>query len=155
MVNTNEAGKEFIQGMFTKDQSFGEPCLIIEEPYPASAVANEDSIVIKTSKEKFLNILKEFPEILLRFTQVFAKRIYNKSIIAKEIAIYNPEHRIFTILNLFKKNISENNRKKLKVEISRQQIADMTGLRVETVIRTIKTLQKKDKIKIEKGKIYM
>lgn len=155
MVSINETGKEFIQGVFTKGQSFGEPVLIIEAPYPASAVANEDSIVIKISKENFLNILKEFPEILFRFTQVLAKRIYYKSIIGKEIAIYNPEHRIYTILSLLKKNISASYLKKFKIEISRQQIADMAGLRVETVIRTIRSLQKKDKIKIEKGKIYM
>jgi CRP-like cAMP-binding protein len=155
MVNTNEVGKEFIQEMFLKDQSFGEPLLITEVPYAASALANEDSIIIRVSKEDFLKILDEFPGILLEFVQVFANRIHNKSIIAKEIAIYNSEHKIFTILNLYKKKNAGNNLKKFKVDISRQQIADMIGLRVETVIRTVSSLQRKDKLKIEKGKIYM
>lgn len=155
MVNTNDKGKEFIQGIFTKNQSFGEPVLFIDQPYPAGAVANENSVVIKIRKQSFLNIVDEFPEILLSFTQVFAKRIYNKSIIAKEMALHNPEHRIFTVLNLFKKNTPGIKKKRFKIDMSRQQIADMTGLRVETVIRTIKALQKKNRIKIERGKIFL
>jgi len=155
MVNVNISGKEFIQGMFTKSQSFGEPVLIIDEVYPATAVVCEDSSIIKLDKAKFLNILYNYPDILLQFVQLFAKRIYDKTIISKEIAIHDPEHRIIKILNLVKKNIAGQARRKFKVEISRQQIADMTALRVETVIRTIKVLQKKEQIIIIKGKIYM
>jgi CRP-like cAMP-binding protein len=41
-----------------------------------------------------------------------------------------------------------------KIKLTRQQIADMTGLRVETVIRTIKQLEEKGEVTIEKGKVY-
>jgi CRP-like cAMP-binding protein len=41
-----------------------------------------------------------------------------------------------------------------KVDLSRQQLADMLGLRVETVIRAIKKLQDKSIIIVKKGKIY-
>jgi CRP/FNR family transcriptional regulator, cyclic AMP receptor protein len=154
MVSVNDTGKEFIQGIFKAGDSFGEPVLIIDEPYPATAVANEDSIIIKLNKEFFLDILKENPDIHFRFSQVLAKRIYHKSLIAKEISTYGPEHRIFSVLKIFKKDYNLNG-EAYKVELSRQQIADMTGLRVETVIRSIKKLQEKKLIKIQKGKIYM
>jgi CRP/FNR family transcriptional regulator, cyclic AMP receptor protein len=154
MVSVNDTGKEFIQGIFKAGESFGEPVLIIDEPYPATAVANEDSIIIKLNKESFLDILKENPDIHFHFSQVLAKRIYHKSLIAKEISTYGPEHRIFSVLNIFKKD-SNLNGEAYKVQLSRQQIADMTGLRVETVIRSIKKLQEKKLIKIQKGKIYM
>lgn len=154
MVSVNDTGKEFIQGIFKPGDSFGEPVLIIDEPYPATAVANEDSIIIKLNKDFFLDILKENPDIHFRFSQVLAKRIYHKSLIAKEISTYGPEHRIFSVLKIFKKDYNVNG-ESYKVELSRQQIADMTGLRVETVIRSIKKLQEKKLIKIQKGKIYM
>jgi CRP-like cAMP-binding protein len=44
---------------------------------------------------------------------------------------------------------------KLKVELSRQRIADMVGLRVETVIRAMKQLEQKGLISIQKGKVYV
>ena len=40
------------------------------------------------------------------------------------------------------------------VEITRQQIADLTGLRVETVIRAIKSLEKKGEVTIKDRKVY-
>jgi CRP-like cAMP-binding protein len=42
----------------------------------------------------------------------------------------------------------------LKIELTRQQIADMTGLRVETVIRSIRELERNGHLKIERGKVY-
>lgn len=155
MVSVNESGKEFIQGMFKAGDSFGEPVLLIDEVYPATAVANEDSVVIRLQKNVFLNILKENHDIHLSFTRVLAKRIHQKSLIAKEISTYGPEHRIFSILTMLKKNSGIVNEAPYKIESSRQEIADMTGLRVETVIRAIRKLQKKDLINIQKGKIYM
>ena len=41
------------------------------------------------------------------------------------------------------------------VPYTRQQIADMTGLRVETVIRTVSRLKEEGKISVIKHKIYL
>lgn len=41
-----------------------------------------------------------------------------------------------------------------KLLLTRQQLANMTGLRVETVIRTIKDLEEKKIVSIQKGKVY-
>lgn len=41
-----------------------------------------------------------------------------------------------------------------KIDFTRQQMADLTGLRVETVIRAIKALEKKGTIKIINRKVY-
>lgn len=155
MVSVNDTGKEFIQGIFKAGESFGEPVLLIDELYPATAVANENTLVIRLDKKSFLNLLKQNPEIHFCFSQVLAKRIYNKSLIAKEISTYGPEHRIFSILKILKKNNKSLKDEAYKVEFSRQQIADMIGLRVETVIRSIRKLKEKELIKIQKGKIYM
>lgn len=154
MVNINDDGKEFIQGIFKPGESFGEPVLLIDEPYPASAVANEDCILIRITKQNFIQLLKEYPDIHLSFSQVLSRRLYTKSLMSKEISSYGPEHRIQTLLQILKKNISTANADKLKVDLSRQQIADMTGLRVETVIRCIKKMQEKGVLNIEKGKVY-
>ena len=154
MLNINEDGKEFIQGIFNRGESFGEPVLLIDEPYPASAVANEDCVLIRITSQNFIHLLKEYPDIHLRFTQVLAKRLHNKSVMSKEISSHGPEHRINALLQMLKKNINPVNPEKAKVDFSRQQIADMTGLRVETIIRCIKKMQVKGVLNIEKGKVY-
>lgn len=155
MVNTNADGKEFIQGIFRKGESFGEPVLFIDGPYPATAIANEPSVILRITKEQFFYLLKEYPDVHLTVTKTLARRIFNKSIVSKEIAVENPEHRIITVLQMLKNKSGTNNDKKIKIELSRQQIADMTGLRTETVIRTMRKLNDKGTITIEKGKVFV
>jgi len=72
-----------------------------------------------------------------------------------EISSQDPEHRIIRILDYLKRYVHHIEGKfKFKVNLTRQQIADLTGLRVETVIRAMKGLEKKGEIKIKSGKVY-
>lgn len=154
MVNCNEQGKEFIQGIFEQGESFGEPPLFIGGIYPAAAVAETDCIVLRLRKESFFDILKDRPEIHLEISKVLANRLLLKAIVSRELACHEPEHRIITILDMIIKK-SDRNGGKIKVPYTRQQIADMTGLRVETVIRTIKNMEQKGSLQIEGGKVYI
>ena len=84
-----------------------------------------------------------------------AQRLHYKSVMAAEISTEDAEHRL---LQLFDYSIAYFNFKKEEdgyhIELTRQQIGDLTGLRVETVIRTIKTLEKKEEVKIINRKVY-
>ncbi len=153
MYNSNEAGKEYLQGIFYPGQSFGEPPIFINEPYPASAMCLQKSIIIRISIDNFQKILTEYPLIMERFVKHFARRIYNKSITAKEIVNNNPEHRITAFLDSFKKAQDTSNNR-LLVPYTRQEIANFTGLRVETVIRTLIKMQSSNKIEIVHHKLY-
>jgi len=73
--------------------------------------------------------------------------------IMSEISVHSPEHQIISLLNYLKKNANTN--EKYEVQLTRQQLADLTGLRVETVIRTIKTLAKKQKLEIINRKVFI
>lgn len=154
MCNCNDEGKEFIQGMFEAGESFGEPPLFDGGIYPASAEADEDSVVIRLRKENFLQLLKENFDIHFGFTQNLARRLRFKSLISKEISSYGPMHRVSTLLQEYKKGKGVADDELLKIELTRQQIADMTGLRVETVIRSIRELERNGRLKIERGKVF-
>lgn len=154
MCNTNDEGKEFIQGIFEEGESFAEPPLFDGEVYPACAVAETDATIIRLRKENFLQLLKDNFDIHFEFTQLLAKRLRYKSLISKEISSYGPQHRIMSLLKEYKKNKGFVNGSRMKVELTRQQIADMTGLRVETVIRSIRELFDDGKLIIEKGKVF-
>jgi len=75
-------------------------------------------------------------------------------LIIKSFASHCPERRIATILNYLKeenKNFCPNCN---LLKLTRQELADMTGLRVETVIRTMRTMHEKGELEIVKGKVY-
>ncbi len=151
MFNSNDDGKEFTQGYFCSGQSFGEPPLFIDEKYPATAVAFQDCKIIKLSKEKFLKILDEYPSIQKQFLKLMAQRIHSKAKTSKDIINQKPEFRIIAFLNSNKKG---NSNVKELVPFTRQEIANFTGLRVETVIRAFAKMKASKKIDIINHKIY-
>lgn len=155
MNNYNLDGKEFIQGFFYDGQSFGEPPLFANVKYPANAEAVANSEVLILHKERFFELLTSHPDIHLRMTETLAKRMYYKAIMVSEISSQEPEHRILRILDYLKKHVHKLEGKfTFKVDLTRQQIADLTGLRVETVIRATKSLEKKGELKIKHRKVF-
>lgn len=151
MFNSNYEGKEFTQGYFCEGQSFGEPPIFIDEKYPATAVAFQDCKIIKLAKDKFLKILDEYPSIQKQFLRLLAQRIHSKTKTSKDIINQKPEFRLVAFLNANKKYTSD---KKEVVPFTRQEIANFTGLRVETVIRTLSKMKADKKIDIINHKIY-
>ncbi len=152
MFNINDQGKEFVQGIFYNGESFGEPPLLGDFKYPASAAAVKVTQLYKLSKDKLFQLLTENPEVNLRFTRALAKRLYYKATILKEISVHPPEHRILTLIDFLKRKYGS--QEPFQVELTRQQIADLTGQRVETVIRAIKQLEQDGEIKIINRKVF-
>ena len=153
MFNLNAEGKLFTQGMFEAGESFGEPPLFTDSNYPACTVAEENTCLYKLPKAKFLKLLKENPEIHLMITRMMASRLLYKSMLLKEISSFKPEHRILSLIDYLKKEEGIPADKKYEVSLTRQHIADLTGLRVETVIRSVKTLEKEGSLNIRGHKI--
>ncbi len=164
MITNSPDGQEFIQGIFKADDSFGEPPLFCTFPYPSTAMALEPSVIIKLGKENFLRLLRENFEIHLHLDQILCQRLKYKSMILSEISFYDPEHRIMSLLKYLKedsaksgitKNGMTRSNHSYVVPFTRQQIADMSGLRVETVIRTVKKMEGDGKLQLVGRKITL
>jgi CRP/FNR family transcriptional regulator, cyclic AMP receptor protein len=153
MFIMNPDGQEFTQGLFNPGESFGEPALLGGFPYPSSAMAMVDSKVWRLPKAEFLHLLKDNFEIHLKLDQVLCKRLQYKSMILTEVSSYDPEHRLLTVMKYYKKEQKPDPKEKVIIPFTRQQLADMTGLRVETVIRAVKKMEKEGKLALEGHKI--
>lgn len=152
MFSTNAEGKELIQGVFAAGQSFGEPPLLLGKVYPSTARANTDGVLVKIRKEHFLSILTDYPEFLSRIMYTFAERIYSKATAVQVWVQQTPEEKIKQFLYNSKATLGDCVNQPLPY--TRQQIADFTGLRVETVIRTLTKMNKDGKVKIINHKLY-
>lgn len=154
MYIINPDGQEFIQGIFSAGESFGEPALLGSFPYPSSAMAISEAKVWRLPKQDFLQLLKENFDLHLKLSQVLCKRLHYKSMILTEVSSYDPEHRLMTLISYYKgKLLHQELEDKVIIPFTRQQLADMTGLRVETVIRAIKKMEKEGKLTLEGRKI--
>ena len=153
-VNIDDEGREYIQTLIEKGECFGEIPLFDNEPYAASAIAEEDSVIIKLRKATLIQLIKEKSEIHFNLSVAMAKRIRFRFLLLKSIAYHSPETRVAALLTYLKKEKKHFCDKCHQVKLTRQQIADMTGLRVETVIRVMRIMHDRGEIRIEKGKVY-
>lgn len=153
-VNIDDEGNEFIQNMVVPGECFGEIPLFDNDPYVASAVADADSVLIRLHKSVFHQLIAERPDIHFAFSKMMSERLRFKFIFMKEMAVHDPERSVNTLLQYLKRNHKYVCDKCNKVMLTRQQIANMTGLRVETVIRTIRNLHDKGVLTIDKGKVF-
>lgn len=154
MYIVNPDGQEFTQGIFNSGESFGEPALLGGFDYPSGAIVTESAKIWRLPKAEFLELLRENFEIHMKLNQVLCKRLQYKSMMLTEVSSYDPEHRITTVLRYFKNKIMKSGAsEKIVIPFTRQQLADMTGLRVETVIRTVKKMENEEKLHLEGHKI--
>ena len=82
--------------------------------------------------------------------------------VLSEISFYDPEHRIMSLLKYLKEEAHQSTPAEMvreshvyEVPFTRQQLADMSGLRVETVIRTVKRMEEEGKVKLVGRKITL
>jgi CRP-like cAMP-binding protein len=153
MFIVSNEGQEFIQGIFSAGESFGEPALIGKFPYPGSVIAIVPSKVWKLPSDYFFQMLKENFDLHMKMDQVLCQRLRYKSMVLSEISSHEPEHRILSLLRHFKAKNAASTVGKIIIPYTRQQLADMSGLRVETVIRAVKKMEKEKKLSLEGHKI--
>ena len=153
-LSVDDDGREFIHAIIEPGESFGELPLFDNESYAATAIADKDCVIYRLHETSFHRLLKDNPPILFDFTKLMAQRLRFKFLLSKEVADHDPENTIVSLFNLFKKEKHHICNDCSQVQLTRQQIADMTGLRVETVIRTIRHLHEKGTLKVNKRKVY-
>lgn len=153
MFTINDEGREFTHGLFQAGESFAEPALLGDFPYPAFAIAMTPGKVWKLPKHDFLRLLKDHFELHLKLDHVLCQRLQYKTMILTEISTHQPEHRLKTIMKYIKSKMQIESHEKATIPYTRQELADMTGLRVETVIRTIKKMEQDGTLTLENRKI--
>lgn len=155
LVNVDDNGKEDIHDIINPGQYAGNFSLNENENYYFSAIAETELKLIKISVTDLRNFLAANPEFLLTFSNYLAQKYRYALFISKIRSYKTPEESIVDyILHLKDKkhNICKTCGKLL---LTRKQIGSVLGLRVETVIRSMKTLEEKEFLKIIKGKVYL
>lgn len=159
MVSYSDEGQEFIQGIFGDGESLGEPPLLGDFVYPSSALALKNSSLWRLPKDRFFELLKQNFEVHIALDRILCNRLKYKNLVLSEISFHDPAHRLSTLFTHLKDSlVSKSNavmNHHVELPFTRQQLADMSGMRVETAIRTIKRMEEEGKLLIKDGKIHV
>ncbi|WP_336962071.1 Crp/Fnr family transcriptional regulator [Chryseobacterium contaminans] len=151
--NYNEEGKEFIQNFLSAGQSCGESILFIDKPYPMNAEAVTECSVLRLHKSAFFDLLNTSPKLCMKVSRFLSQRLYYKFVMMLNISSQNPSTRLKGLMNYLKSFQDDESPYSFMVPLTRQQMASLTGLCVETAIRTIKHMEKDKILRIENRKI--
>lgn len=112
------------------------------------------STILKLAKPSFEKMLDDHPNISRDINKFLSERLYYKFLMLENNASLHADVRIRGVMDYHKSFSTGIGPFSYLIPLTRQQLASITGLRVETVIRTIKNLEKDDILKIIKGRIY-
>lgn len=147
IVKHSTLGREFIIAFFGPGEMFGEVAVFEGKPYPASAQAVGQALVLGIARREFLAFLSAHPEVALRIVLVLGGRLREAQGRLKDLAGERVEQRLAGILLMLHSKLGP------RLPFTRQEVADMAGTTAETAIRFIGRLREGRIVETGRGQI--
>ncbi len=150
-------GKEIILELISPPDIFGGVAVIRGFPYPANAVAMEDTEVLKISRKNLMRLVDRFPNLMYCIALQLGDRMKSSYDSLKNIALERVEARIAALLLKLagKVGVESNNGLLIDMRLTKQDVADMVGTTVETSIRTFSKFKREGLVIDEDGKFVI
>jgi CRP-like cAMP-binding protein len=157
ITKLSQEGKEIILEIISPPDFFGGIAVVRGFPYPANAVAMEDTEVTKISRRNLLTVIDRFPNLMYCMATNIGDRIKGSHEMLKSIALEKVEARIASLLIKLADKSGEETPEgtMITMKLTKQDIAEMVGTTVETSIRTMSKLSKAGLITSKGGKIII
>jgi CRP/FNR family transcriptional regulator len=153
IIKHSPRGKDMILHLLGPGEMFGEVAAFDGGPSPASAQAFEDATVFHLPQRDFLRLLHEYPSVALRVIEDLGHKLRDAHDLIRALTADTVEKRIATVLLKLAEKLgrSEERGIRLKIQLSRQDLADMAGTTIETAIRVLSKFSK-DQLLMKEGK---
>jgi CRP/FNR family transcriptional regulator len=146
------SGKDVILEVFGPGDPLGAVAAYMDRPFPASAMALEDTTCVIIPRPAFFRLLETHPSLVRGLLLGLTTRLVELTNRLAELTGGRIEPRF---ARLFLKLASEMGRPDrggtfIPLSLSRQELADMTGTTIETCIRIMSRWNKDDIVRTEK-----
>ncbi|MDO9288519.1 MAG: Crp/Fnr family transcriptional regulator [Thermodesulfovibrionales bacterium] len=157
ITKLSQSGRELILEIISPMDFFGGVAVLRGFPYPANAIAMEDSEALKISRSNLMRILDRFPNLMYCMAMNIGDRIKGSHETLKNIAVEKVESRIASLLIKLSEKTSTktDNTIVIDMKLTKQDIAEMVGTTVETSIRTMSKFKKLGIVAEKAGKIII
>ena len=146
------SGKDVILEIFGAGHPLGAVAVYEGRPFPASAMALEDTTCVLIPRHAFFALLVEHPLLVRGLLLGLTRRLMELTNRIADLTGGRVEPRV---ARLFMKMVDETGRPErggtfVPTPLTRQEIADMTGTTIETCIRIMSRWGKDDIVRTEK-----
>jgi len=157
ITKLSHEGKEIILEIISPYDIFGGVAVLRNFPYPANAIAMEDSEVVKISRKNLMRLVDRFPNLMHCIALKMGDRMKSSYDSLKNIALERVEARIAALLLKLSNKVGVKTADGVLIDmrLTKQDVADMVGTTVETSIRTFSKFKKQKLVKDTDGKIII
>ncbi len=128
-------GRELMVGIYTDDQYFGIPSLLLNEPHAETAEAMEYTTICMLPKELMAELLGKYPDIGRQFIRILSNNLLDREQQLIQLAYFSVRKRLAEVLiRLYKQEQSPD---PLNIKVSRDNLAALAGMATETVSRIL------------------
>ncbi len=157
ITKISHEGKEIILEVISPTDIFGGVAVLKNFPYPANAVAMEDTEALKISRKNLMRLVDRFPNLMYCIALQLGDRMKSSYDSLKNIALERVEARIAALLLKLAGKVGVETKDGLLIDmrLTKQDVADMVGTTVETSIRTFSKFKKEGLVADSDGKIII
>jgi CRP/FNR family transcriptional regulator len=125
--------------------------------YSSSAICVTDVSAVWVPAECFNHLLRTCAEFRLRIEEAVGKALAESAVMIKLMATREAEAKVaFLLIKVFQSGgTNVGNRKSFNVALSRSEMAEYLGLRIETVSRKLSDLSDRGLIRVNGRRIHM
>lgn len=147
-------GKEQVLRHMAAGESFNEVPVFDGGANPVSAMAVEPGEVLILSRERVLELLREYPAFTVAVVQVFASRLRHLVMLVEDLSFRQVTARVARIvLQSVTPHEGVGAGVGARSRVTQREIAEMAGTRREVVARALKALEEAGAIKIDRDGI--
>ena len=146
------SGKDLILEIFGAGDPLGAVAAYDGRPFPASAVALEDTTCVAIPRPAFFRLLEEHPTLVRGLLLGMTIRLVELTNRLAELSGTRIEPRFARLFLKLAQEIGRHERGGtfIPLALSRQELADMTGTTIETAIRIMSRWGKQEVVSTEK-----
>jgi CRP-like cAMP-binding protein/ActR/RegA family two-component response regulator len=146
---TNEQGKEFITGLYREGDFFGYLSLLEENKYSDTANALEDAEVCLIPKDDFYSLIYKNAEVSRQFVKMISGNLQEKEEQLVKLAYNSVRKRVAEALTTLSNRYKKETDTPFSMNISREDLANLSGTATETTIRTLSDFKEEGLIEIK------
>lgn len=145
-------GKEHTLHIHGHGDLVAEAAIFDSMVYPASCMALEDATLIRISREGFLGLIKNHPELSLKMMSGYSKRLRQFVAKIEELSLKDIKSRVASYL--IENSTVENGMTLCRLKYSKKELSSFLGTIPETLSRSLAFLKQKGLI-VEKDNIII
>ncbi len=146
----NEDGKELITNIFSTGDFFGYTYVLEEITYKENAQVLEDAEIMHIPKDDFITLISGDSQVAKQFIKLIARNVLDKEESLLNLAYSSLRKKVaYQLIQIFEKLKKDDN----TINISRENLAQATGIATESLIRTLSDFKSEKLIDLQGSSI--